>query len=986
MQKYFFKLIIAGALVSQSLMGFAQILPPFQNATCEHWADSVMKTLTPDERIGQLFMVAAYSDTTSIRKGEVEKLNKLINEQKIGGLIFFKGTPYKQAELCNYYQTIANVPLLVGMDAEWGLAMRLDSVPKFPFQMTLGAMNDTLLVFKMGAEIAKECKRLGVQVNFAPVVDINDNPDNPVIGMRSFGENKKHVADMGIAYMNGLQTQNVLACAKHFPGHGDTKTDSHLSLPVVDYPVSRLDTLELYPFQKVFNSGMGSTMVAHLYIPALDSTPNRASTLSTKIVDYLLKKQLGFQGLIFTDALNMKGVAKYYPPGDVDVMALLAGNDVLLFSENVPKAMEEIKKAISRKEISQEEIDAHCLKILMVKAWTGLNHYKETVLKNLTKDINSVDADNICKQLAEKTITILSNKNNLLPLKRLDTLRIASLMIGDSLQDVFQSRLNNYTSVDNYNMSLYSPDSAIATIYKKLKKYNLVIIGVNHTNNHPQDTFGITKVAIKMIDTLEKRTSVVLDLFSDPYILSYLPQEHDASALIMSYQNTPYMLDYSAQLIMGGIGGQGTLAISASDKDKRGTGIKTTKTRLEYTTPEELGISSDKLSRIDTIANYGIKQNAYPGCVILAAKDGKVFYEKAFGTQNYKDTTRVHLSDVYDLASVTKIAATTAAYMKLADDKKIDVNNALPSILPKAKKSNKKNVKIKDMLAHQAGLKPDIFFYKETMNGNAYRNGIYSTDSSAKYPFAVAAHLFIRKDYRDSIIKEILQSPVDKNPVLKYSDLGFILMGYAINNITGISLDNYVDNAFYKPMGLSTMGYKPLQRVPISRIIPTEYDSAFRKQLLRGYVHDPSAAMLGGISGNAGLFSDITDLASLMQMFLQKGSYGGIKYLDSSTVKEFTACAYYEGNRRGLGFDKPETDTTKESPACRSASPESYGHSGFTGTFVWVDPKYGIVYVFLSNRVASNASDNKLAKLNIRTDIQQVIYDAIGAKNSVFAK
>lgn len=981
MRKSHFKIILAGAFIFLGIMSSAQTQPPFQNVQCQHWADSVMKTMTPDERIGQLFMVAAYSDTSSKHKEDKGKLAKLITEQKIGGLIFFKGSPARQAELCNYYQSVSGVPMLIGMDAEWGLAMRLDSVPRFPYQMTLGAMNDTSLVFKMGAEIARECKRLGVQVDFAPVVDINDNPDNPVIGMRSFGEEKTHVTDMGLAYMYGLQNEHVLACAKHFPGHGDTKTDSHLSLPIVDYPVSRLDTLELYPFKKVFNSGMGATMVAHLYIPALDSTPNQASTLSTKIVDTLLKKKLDFQGLIFTDALNMQGVAKYYPPGVVDVKALLAGNDVLLFSENVPKAIEEIKNAIKDHEITQEEIDVHCRKILMVKAWTGLNHYKPTVLANLTKDINSVNADYINRLMAEKTITLLSNKKNLIPLERLDTLHIASLMLGDTSENEFQSRLGAYAQVDNFNMSLHSSDSIMNSIYQKLKKYNLVIIGVNHTNGHPQDTFDVTKIAIKMIDTLEKRGSVILDLFSDPYILSYLPQAQNATALIMSYQSTSYMLDYSAQLIFGGIGGSGELAVSASDVYKRGAGTCTPQTRLEYTIPEEIGIPSARLLRIDSIAEYGIKQKAYPGCIVLAAKDGKVFYEKTFGTRNYKDTTRVHLDDVYDLASVTKIAATTIALMKLNDENKIDLDGKLSSVLPAAAKGNKKNMLIKDILTHQAGLKPDIFFYKETMHGDKYRNGVYSTIATEQYPYPVATHLFIRKDYKDTILNEILQSPIDKNPVYKYSDLGFILMGFAINNIAEKPLDKYVQENFYCPMGLQTMMFNPIYRLNVLRIIPTEYDSIYRKQLLWGTVHDPSAAILGGVAGNAGLFSDAADLAALMQMLLQNGTYGGQRYLDSSTIKQFTSCIYCaQGNRRGLGFDKPEPDTAKTSPACRSASEESYGHSGFTGTYVWVDPKYGIVYVFLSNRVASGSADNKLAKLNIRTDIQQVIYDSIGVK------
>lgn len=958
---------------------FGQNNPPFQQKQYEVWVDSVMQKLTPDERIGQLFMVAAYSDTNHPKN--LEDVTRLIHEQGIGGLIFFKGGPVKQAELTNSYQSLSKVPLLIGMDAEWGLAMRLDSVPRFPFQMTLGAMNNDSLVYQMGAEIARECRRLGVHEDFAPVVDINDNPENPVIGMRSFGEEKMRVTDMGLAYMEGLQDGHVLACGKHFPGHGDTKTDSHLSLPMVDFPVSRLDTLELYPFMQLFKKGLGSIMVAHLYIPSLDSTKNRASTLSPRIVSKLLKGQLGFNGLIYTDALNMQGVAKYYAPGIVDVKALLAGNDVLLFSQDVPKAIEEIKKAIKKKEITQEEIDKRCRKILMAKAWAGLNHYKPIALTNLVKDLNTKQADLINRTLAKRTITLLTNNNKLLPLKRLDTLRIASLVIGDSSVDAFQARMNDYTSVTHFDVPFNATDSLIGSVYNKLKAFNLVIVGVNHTKLHPQDTFGISRPAIKMLDTVVRNSAVVLNFFSDPYILNYLPSVRKARALVMSYQDTPYTEDYAAQMIFGGIGASGKLPITASVFYQRGYGLITKPTRFEYTTPEDAGISSAKLTAIDSLAKYGMQQHAYPGCVVLVAKDGKVIYEKAFGYRNYNDTNHVKVNDVYDLASITKIAATTPAFMKMYYQNKMLLGVTLPVLMPQAAKTNKKKIIMEDILTHQAGLQPSIFFWKETMSGKSLRKGVYSSDSSAQYPYPVAAHMFIRKDYKDSVINEILKSPVDKKPVYKYSDIGFILLGSIISNVNGIPFDTYVQNNFYKPMGLQTMGFHPLYSIPKSRIIPTEYDSIFRKQLLRGYVHDQSAAMMGGVAGNAGLFSDANDLAVMMQMYLNYGKYGGTRYLDSATVKLFTSSVYFDkGNRRGLGFDKPETDTTKESPACASASAESFGHYGFTGTYTWVDPKYHLVYVFLSNRVASGSEDNKLAKLGIRTKIAQAIYYAIEKK------
>jgi beta-N-acetylhexosaminidase len=957
----------------------AQNNVPFYQKSYEQWADSVIQKLTPEERIGQLFMVAAYSDTNHPKNRE--EVTKLIQDQEIGGLIFFKGGPVAQAELTNIYQGMSKVPLLIGMDAEWGLAMRLDSVPRFPFQMTMGAMNNDALVYQMAAELARECKRLGVQEDFAPVIDINDNPENPVIGMRSFGEEKMRVTDMGLAYMQGLQDEHVLACGKHFPGHGDTKTDSHLSLPIVDYPVSRLDTLELYPFMQLFKKGLSSVMVAHLYIPSLDSTKNRASTLSPKIVDSLLKHQLGFNGLIYTDALNMQGVAKYYAPGLVDVKALLAGNDVLLFSQDVPKAIEEIKRAIKKKEITQEEIDARCRKILMAKAWAGLNHYNPIVLTNLVKDLNTKQADLINREFAKSTITLLANYSQLLPLKRLDTLRIASLDIGDTMVNVFQTRMNDYAQVTHFDVPFNITDSAIGVMYNKLKAFNLIIVGVNHTKLHPQDTFSFSHNAIKMLDTVVRNYPTVLNFFSDPYILNYLPSVKKARALVMSYQDTPYTEDYAAQMIFGGIGASGKLPVTASVFYQRGYGMVTKPTRFEYTVPEEVGIASSKLMNIDSLADYGMQQHAYPGCVVLVAKDGKVIYNKAFGYQNYKDTNHVKVTDVYDLASITKIAATTPAFMKIYYQNKMLLGATLPVLMPAAAKSNKKKMVMEDILVHQAGLPASIFFWKETMSGKEWRKGIYSSDSSAQYPYPVAAHMFIRKDYKDSMINEILKSSVDKKPVYKYSDLGFILIANIIGNISGTPFDTYVQNNFYKPLGLQTMGYHPLYHLPLKRIIPTEYDSVFRKQLLRGYVHDQSAAMLGGVAGNAGLFSGANDLAVLMQMYLNYGKYGGTRLLDSVTVKLFTSCVYCDkGNRRGLGFDKPETDTTKESPACASASPESYGHYGFTGTYTWVDPKYHLVYVFLSNRVASGSDDNKLAKLSIRTKIMQVVYDAINSR------
>ena len=965
------------AAISDTLKFKAQE-PPFLSVN-KTWVDSVFNSLTPDERLGQLFMVAAYSN---LNKKEHEKnkeeVEKLIRDYKIGGLIFFQGGPARQAILENEYQSISKTPLLIAMDAEWGLAMRLDSTVKFPHQMTLGAIANDSLIYDMGRSIALQCKRLGVQLDFAPVIDINSNPLNPIIGTRSFGENKYKVAQKGLAYMSGLQYEHVISTAKHFPGHGDTHADSHKTLPVINHSMERLDTLELYPFRQLFEHGISSTMVAHLYIPVLDSTEDRASTLSPKIVNGLLKTKMDFKGLVFTDALNMKGVTKYYKPGIVDVKALIAGNDVLLFSEDVPKAIEEIKKAIADSEITQADIDARCKKILMAKCWAGLNHYQPVDLKGLYTDLNPISADLLNRKMAEQSITLLQNKNNLIPLKRLDTLNIATLSVGDTSSTLFENRISDYASAKKFNLKINGDSLFYDSIEKALNPYNMIIVAMDNPSSNPATNFGLSAASIQFLTKIMATKKIIFDCFSTPYVLSKFANITNAAAIVMSYEDNKYAQNYSAQLIFGGIAAQGTLPVSANADFPVGSGIKQNDIiRFAYVSPEELGINENKFSEIDSLANQGIKEHAYPGCVILAAKEGKVFYKKAFGYQTYNQLIPTKTSDIYDLASLTKIMATTPSIMRLTEENKLKLNAPLSLYLPALKKSNKKKMLIINVMTHQAGLEPWIPFYKTTMKDGNYFSWIYDSIQTPEFTTRVANNLFISKTYHDSILHQIIMSPISKKKEYVYSDLGFYLLKEIIEKQTHTTLDKYVFQNFYKPLGLSTMGYLPRNRFDLKRIPPTEYDTYFRKQLIHGDVQDQGAAMMGGVSGHAGLFSDANDVAVMMQMYLQKGVYGGERYFSSNTVNEFTACPFCDkGNRRGIGFDKPEMNRAKENPTCDSASAASFGHSGFTGTYTWADPANGIVYVFLSNRVYPSAKENKLAKLNIRTKIQQVIYNA----------
>jgi len=949
--------------------------PPFlEDSTA--WADSVFKTLTPDERIGQLFMMAAYSNKGA---DHLKRIKGLIANNKIGGLIFMQGGPLRQAALINRYQKLSKVPLMVSIDGEWGLAMRLDSVVKYPWQMTLGAIQDDQLIYEMGVDIGEQCKRLGIHVNFAPVVDINVNPKNPIINARSFGENKENVANKGIAYMKGMQSVNVMANAKHFPGHGDTDKDSHKSLPVINHSRARMDSVELYPFYKLINSGLASMMVAHLDIPAYNGTSNTATTLSKNVVTGLLQDSLGFKGLIFTDALNMKGVSSLYAPGIVDVKALLAGNDVLLFSGNVARGILEINKAIERGEITREEVDARCLKILRAKQWEGLDKYKAVEKENLIADLNTRAYELLNRKLSEASLTVLRNEGDILPLKRLDTLKIASLVIGEGVVNDFQNELSLYNQVDHFNVKeLESKKNA--ALLDTLRTYNTIIVSIHKSNKNPWKSYKIGSGTKDMIANLTMRNNVILTVFANPYSLIGFEQVEKTTGLIMAYQDSRYANWGAAQLIFGAIGANGKLPVSVSATIKEGTGLVVKPlNRLKYTVPEEVGIHLNDLAPIDSIAKAGITAGAYPGCQVLVAKNGKVIYNKSFGSHTYANKRAVLNSDIYDIASVTKISASLLSLMRLQDEGKFSLDSNLSAYLSKLIPDSSKygDLGLREILAHQSGLQAWVPFYIKTIRNKELDNIIYCKDSSTYYPHRVAEDVYISKFYPDIIYQRILRGPI-KEKKYKYSDLGYYFMMKLIEAQTGEKMKDYVAG-IYSTMGMTTTGYIPRERFSLDRIPPTENDKIFRKQVIKGDVHDPGAAMLGGVGGHAGIFSNANDLAKLMQMYLNEGTYGGVRYIQDSTLNEFTKCQFcYEEkeNRRAAGFDKPFLQGYG-GPTCDSISQTSFGHSGFTGTMAWVDPSEDVVYVFLSNRIYPSAENRKLAKMNIRTNIQQVIYDAI---------
>lgn len=946
------------------------------------WVNQVFDSLTLDERIGQLFMVDAYSSHDCEHQ---EKIEELISKYKIGGLIFFQAYPVTQAQMTNYYQSLSKVPLLVGFDGEWGLGMRLDSTTKFPYQMTLGAIQNDSLIYEMGAEIAHQFKRIGMHINFAPVVDVNNNPANPVINYRSFGEDKTNVAKKGIAYLKGLQDNGVMACAKHFPGHGDTDTDSHLALPVLKQNRERLDTLELFPFRECVKAGVASVMVAHLNVPALDSTKHLPSSLSHPIISHLLKEQMAFKGLIFTDALNMKGVTKHFTPGQTDVKALLAGNDVLLMSEDVPKAISEIKKAIAKGQLKIEDINERCKKILMAKKWVGLDKYKPVEIKNLVADLNSVHANLVHRKLTEASLTVLRNHLDVIPVREDESIKIASISFGSDSMNIFQKTLSRYANVNHIFVPKVSKDSLMKVVYKTIKNYDLIIISIQKLNSKIKNNFGVTDSLANALDSIVSMKKTIVVVFGNPYSLSKMSGLRLADGLVEAYQDNPNSQELAADLIFGAVAAHGRLPVAANYKFKLHDGIDTPDNwRFKYTIAEEVGIDYKKLEhRIDSVANWGIAQKAYPGCQILVAKNGKLIFHKTYGFFEYEKINKVEKNDLYDLASITKIAASLPALMKLFDASKIKLDEPISNYYTDLKKSNKKNITFRDALTHFAQLQAWIPFWKSAVKKDGtFKRKTFAHQYSSGYPYKIADSLYMHKKFAKEVYKQIIKSDLLPKKEYKYSDLSFYWYPLIIEKITHQKFEQYLSENIYKPLGAKNFTFNAWKKYPMSQIVPAEVDTFFRKQIIRGHVDDEGAALLDGISGHAGLFGTAEDLAKLMQMYLQKGFFAGTQFIKPETIEEFTRCQFCEqGNRRGIGFDKPYINNNlkplKDAYPASSASAESFGHSGFTGTFAWVDPKNGLLYIFLSNRTYPSRTNNKLSDLNIRPTIHQIIYDAI---------
>ncbi len=963
--------------------------PPWQGYLTDPTIDSILNTMTLREMIGQLIWVPAYADAMG---GNYRSIEELVSRHGIGGIIFFEGSSELQREYTRRIKEVSKLPLIIAIDAEWGTGMRLSDIENFPWQLTLGALEDDSLIYRMGAAIARQCHDVGVNINLAPVADVNNNPLNPVINYRSFGEDPVRVAAKAAMFMKGMQDNGILACAKHFPGHGDTDTDSHKSVPVISGDRQRFDNIELLPFMRLINEGVGALMTGHISVPALDES-GLPSTFSHKVVTGLLREEAGYGGLIITDAMNMAAATKTFPPGVADFNALIAGNDVIEFPVSPLKALDEIASRVESGELAASQITDRVRRVLAAKLWIascqpGKND-QHAMNSGGDQEGRVPDGSTagpgqpaLIHELYAGAMTLVENRANLIPLARPDLIRIATVSVNRLAMTGFQKMVDRYASADHY---FIDPSNEVGArfIMSKLKDYDLVIAGFGAMAQKPSGGYGVTPALSRIFSEIAALEHSAVIWFGSPYGLARLDLSRKPAAMLVAYQDNSFTQDIAVQVLFGAIGASGRLPVTVGDSYPAGTGIKTAGSlRLRYAYPENAGLSSEKLiSRVDSIVNEALDTLAFPGCHVIIARRGTVVFNKCYGFHLFDSTEAVTEYDLWDLASVTKVASATPSLMVLDDRGLFDPDKTLGYYLPWYRFSNKGDMLLRDMLAHQAGLRPGLPFWQNTMeNDSTYRRGLYRDYANRRFALPVSDSLYINRSYLKEMFRAIRDSPLGPKKYL-YSDLTFILAAEIIESLTDSTIDKFAPANIYRPLGAFNITYRPLEKYPRARIVPTEYDSLFRKQLIRGTVHDEATSLLGGVSGHAGLFASGNDLMKVIEMYRRGGEYGGVRILSREVLQRYTTVQYPENdNRRALGFDKPllgnDTIPADEAYPCPSASPSSYGHSGFTGTFIWVDPDEEISYLFLSNRVYPTRRNSLLSDLSVRGRILQAVYDA----------
>ena len=936
-----------------------------------HWVDSVFNSLSIDEKIGQLFLVNVPPHPTA---DALKQIEDDIKSHEIGGIIFQQESPYHQAAATKRLQSISKLPLLVGQDVEWGLGQMMDSTMSFPRALVLGAIKNDTLIYEMGEEIARQMKIVGLNLNFGPLADINNNPEDALISYRSFGENKMKVADKTTAFMKGLQDNGVLACAKHFSLNGLTIVNVENNVPSVQ---ASTDSIRAFPYQKLFENNLVGVMPASsnfpLFYENLKLTKRNtfdASTLSLLFTGSWLKEKLNFKGLTFIDLKQVKVLTEKNRAGEAEAFAFQAGNDILIGAEEIGQAIRKIKKLVKSDKQYEDQLTYTIKKILVAKYDAGLFRNEEINLDNLTRRLNSPKARLLKQKLYEAAITVVRNDQKALPVRLLENKHFAYITSDVTLpNDEFYTYISKYVNAAYYTANEHSDPLELSDA---LANQQVIIVGI-----FPQTTEAVLERLNRVLEPMESTHQVIYCDFGNEKFLSTAAKH---TTVVTAYTNTAETLKALPQVLFGALKADAVLPFTPSLNLKEGTGVETKSiNRLTYSMPEDARMNEKKLDKIEAVVNEAIKMGATPGCQVFVARNGKVIYDRSFGSLTYDKEPLVTSETIYDLASLTKVSATLQAVMFMHEKGIIDIYKKASYYLPELKNTNKKDITILEMLTHQAGLAPFIPMWTETVKDTVFLPLYYNRTKDELHPLQVSPNLFASRNIRDSVWTWIGKSKLVDRPVrtpytYRYSDLGFLIFQRLAEKMLNQPLDEFVYQNLYEPLGAYTTGYKPLERFSAQLIAPTEFDKIYRKANIKGTVHDERAAMMGGVAGHAGLFSNSNDLGKLGQMLLQEGSYGGTRYYKPETIRQFTN-KQFDKSRRGLGWDKP-IQSDWNSPTSLYASPKTFGHTGFTGTCLWVDPEFNLVYIFLSNRVYPDRS-NKLITANIRSRIQDVIYESI---------
>lgn len=915
-------------------------------------ADTILATLSDEERIAQMFIVNQEQDS------DLEPGGYLLSSQD------------QKLEIRG--KNIALLPF-IGLDLIQPNAIHSHLLR----QQTLSASNDSVTNEKYLNTAARAIRDRGINFIIGPALDLYDNTENPYTNYQSFGSEPEKVATAAVNFIRAFKRNGILCVAGSFPGLGSGTRGFEMAPPILFSKKNEFYEREFIPFKKAINNGLQAVIVSNALSPGLDSIGGDMASRSSE-VNQILHYKLGYNGLVWADISKDGGTKDF---NRSVTRQILAGADVIIINEDLDKKVKEVNAAIKSGQLSREFIDEKVKRIIQSKLWIAKrkNHPKDSLE-------TAIDLELKTRKQVESAITLLVNQNDIIPLKKLDTVKLAVLFISENEQQNMPWLVNRYAPADVYSSDFNNLEKTYTELADKASQYNMVIVAIDTESKLKKSRFGLSEHVQSVLDRLVYSKSVVFCWNGNPNALLNLNNINRYQAILLGYEPTEYTQDLLMQSVFGGRAINGSLKRKVKTLFEKRSGIATQKTRLGYGIPEEVGIERKDLSKIDEIVAEGIEELAYPGCQLFFAKDGIVVVNNAYGHHRYEKQNRVEVDDIYDLASITKIAGSVAGLLKLNTENKFNLDSNLSYYLGETVDTSKYGeLTMREILAHQAGLAPFVPFYSKTLSKGSPKYDVYSLAKSDVYPNRVAREFYIRKGYEDVMFSQILNHPLSSEKKYKYSDIGYYFALRIIELQSQMAMDTFLERSIYKPLGLSLMTYRPLNKFDKNRITPTELDRTYRNQLIHGDVHDPGAAMLGGVGGHAGLFSNANDLGILMQMYLNGGTYGEEQFIDSTILADYIRCQYCDNNnRRGAGFDKPLRESGN-GPSCGCTDKEAFGHQGFTGTVTWADPMEEVVYVFLSNRVYPSANNRKLAQMDIRTNIQQAFYDAIN-KNREVAK